>query len=69
MLTGLIIQPAANLADALRLPEAQDLISRGAGLYCLNNGSTVLAIHKPANAFAKAVAVRDLDPEVAPCVA
>lgn len=66
-LVCLFIAPTDCLNDVLRTPTAQRLIDKGAGLYLLRDGVTnVLALDRPAGAFAKAVCVRDLDaPEAA----
>jgi len=66
-----------DLHAALGTPSAQRLIDRGAGLWLTQEGTYVLALRRPANAFAKAVCVRELEPrhhdttpcEVNPCVA
>ena len=62
---GLIIPQEAELAAVLQTPTAHHLLDRGAGLYMLSNGSTILALDKPPGAFAKAVCVRDLLREAA----
>lgn len=53
----LIIPQDDALSDVLATDTAIRLIARGASLYCLRGGSCVLAITKPAGAFAKAVSL------------
>jgi hypothetical protein len=55
-LRGLIIpaQSDESLADIMQTETAVRLLNLGASLYLLNNGTSVLAITKPAGAFAKA---------------
>lgn len=60
-LIGLIIQQHAELADILATETAQRLIARGASVYLINNGTSVLALDKPAGAFAKAVSLHVLE--------
>lgn len=64
-LTRLAIEPEAEVRAALRTPTAQDMVARGAGLWVCEDGTTVLSIDRPANAFAKACGVADLYPEEA----
>ena len=64
-LTRLDIEPEAEVRAALRTPTARDMVERGAGLWICEDGTNVLAIERPAGAFAKAVCVRDLLQEAA----
>jgi hypothetical protein len=56
-----------DLHAALATPSAQRLVDRGAGLWLTRDGTYVLSITRPTNAFAKAICVRDLHPDTTPC--
>lgn len=65
LVNRLDIEPEAEVRAAMRTPTAQGLLVRGAGLWICEDGTNVLAIDRPAGAFAKAVCVRDLLQEAA----
>lgn len=74
MMTGLraLIIPAqseAAVADILQTETAIRLLNLGASLFILNNGTSVLAIDRPAGAFCKAWGMGGRGLETTPCAA